>query len=94
MKELTILLFCIIAMFVYMNYIRKSLHLSLIESSIDNQKYLVRNLKDNKDLIDQKIKKAKTDSAPIPYEAKELKNRHEATNLISVYSSLNNIEVI
>ena len=45
MKELTILLFCIIAMFVYMNYIRKSLHLSLIESSIDNQKYLVRNLK-------------------------------------------------
>ena len=49
MKELTILLFCIIAMFVYMNYIRKSLHLSLIESSIDNQKYLVRNLKDNKE---------------------------------------------
>ena len=49
MKELTILLFCIIAMFVYMNYIRKSLYLSLIESSIDNQKYLVRNLKDNKE---------------------------------------------
>jgi len=49
MKELTILLFCIIAMFVYMNYIRKSLYLSLVESSIDNQKYLVRNLKDNKE---------------------------------------------
>jgi hypothetical protein len=49
MRELTILLFCIIAIFVYMNYIRKSLHLSLVESSIDNQKYLVRNLKDNKE---------------------------------------------
>ena len=51
------------------------------------------NLKDNKDLIDQKIKKAKTDTAPIPTEADGLKNRYEATNLISIYASLNNIKV-
>ena len=51
------------------------------------------NLKDNKDLIDQKIKKAKTDAAPIPKEVEELKNRHEATNLVSIYASLNNDKV-
>ena len=47
------------------------------------------NLKDDKDLIDQKIKKAKTDTAPIPSEINELKNRHEAANLISIYASVN-----
>jgi len=51
------------------------------------------NLKDSKDLIDQKIKKAKTDAAPIPSELSELKNRQEAGNLISIYSSLNNMKV-
>jgi len=47
MKELTILLLCIIGLFIYINYIRKSLYLSLVTSSVDNKKYLVRNLKDN-----------------------------------------------
>jgi len=51
------------------------------------------NLKDDKDLIVQKIKKAKTDNDPIPSEIDELKNRHEAANLISIYASLNRIEV-
>tara|TARA_Y100000590_G_scaffold382052_1_gene451713 strand:+ start:1059 stop:2069 length:1011 start_codon:yes stop_codon:yes gene_type:complete len=51
------------------------------------------NLKDDKDLIDQKIKKAKTDNDPIPSEISGLKNRHEATNLISIYASINGIEV-
>jgi len=51
------------------------------------------NLKDDKDLIDQKIKKAKTDNDPIPSEINGLKNRHEAENLISIYASLNGIEV-
>ena len=51
------------------------------------------NLKDDKDLIDQKIKKAKTDSKPIPSEINGLKNRQEAANLISIYASLNNINV-
>ena len=51
------------------------------------------NLKDDKDLIDQKIKKAKTDSEPIPSEINGLKNRHEAQNLISIYASINGIEI-
>jgi len=51
------------------------------------------NLKDDKDLIDQKIKKAKTDNDSIPSETNGLKNRHEAANLISIYASINEIEV-
>ena len=51
------------------------------------------NLKDDKDLIDQKIRKAKTDSEPIPSEINGLKNRHEAQNLISIYASINGIEI-
>ena len=51
------------------------------------------NLKDDKDLINQKIKKAKTDNDPIPSEINGLKNRHEAANLISIYASVNNINV-
>ena len=51
------------------------------------------NLKDDKDLIDQKIKKAKTDNDPIPSELNGLKNRYEAANLISIYASINKIGV-
>jgi len=51
------------------------------------------NLKDDRDLIDQKIKKAKTDNDSIPSEINGLKNRHEAANLISIYASINEIEV-
>tara|TARA_B100000029_G_scaffold217537_1_gene215341 strand:+ start:67 stop:1077 length:1011 start_codon:yes stop_codon:yes gene_type:complete len=51
------------------------------------------NLKDDKDLIDQKIKKAKTDNEPIPSEITGLKNRQEATNLISIYASINELEM-
>jgi len=51
------------------------------------------NLKDNKDLIDQKIKKAKTDNDSIPSEINGLKNRYEAANLISIYASVNEIEI-
>jgi len=51
------------------------------------------NLKDDKDSIDQKIKKAKTDAEPIPSEIDGLKNRHEAANLISIYASLNNVNL-
>ena len=46
-----------------------------------------------KDLIDQKIKKAKTDNDSIPSETNGLKNRYEAANLISIYASINEIEV-
>ncbi len=51
------------------------------------------NLMDDKDLIDQKIKKAKTDALPFPSELSELKNRNEAANLISIYASLNNYNI-
>ena len=46
MKELTALLLGIIGIFVYMNFIRKSLYLDKIESSINGNKYYVRNLPD------------------------------------------------
>ena len=51
------------------------------------------NLKDDKDLIDQKIKKAKTDTTSIPSEVNGLKGRYEAANLISIYASINNISL-
>ena len=62
-------------------------------SKSDDSDYSRINLKDDKDLIDQKIKKAKTDTALIPSKVNELKNRHEATNLISIYSSINSVSV-
>ncbi len=46
------------------------------------------NLTDEKDQIINKIKKAKTDSLPMPSSAEELENRLEAKNLIGIYSSL------
>ena len=48
------------------------------------------NLTDEKDQILNKIKKAKTDSLPIPSTVEELNNRPEARNLIGIYSSLAN----
>ena len=46
------------------------------------------NLNDTKDDILNKIKKAKTDSAPIPEKKEDLKDRPEAENLLGIYSSL------
>ena len=46
------------------------------------------NLTDEKDLIINKIKKAKTDPMPMPSTIEELEKRPEAKNLISIYSSL------
>ena len=51
------------------------------------------NLKDDKDSISNKIKKAKTDQYPIPSEIKELENRPEAENLLGIYSSLKNQKI-
>ena len=48
------------------------------------------NLNDDKDSIINKIKKAKTDSLPIPDSIEELQKRPEAENLLGIYSSLNN----
>ena len=62
-------------------------------SKSENSDYSRINLKDDKDLIDQKIKKSKTDAASIPSEINGLKNRDEAANLVSIYASINNIGV-
>ena len=48
------------------------------------------NLTDNKSQILNKIKKAKTDSLPLPGEVKNLSKRPEAENLLGIYSSLKN----
>ena len=46
------------------------------------------NLTDDADQIINKIKKAKTDPLPMPSSNEELNKRHEAKNLIGIYSSL------
>ena len=48
------------------------------------------NLTDDADQIINKIKKAKTDSFPMPSSKDELKDRPEAKNLIGIYSNLIN----
>ncbi len=48
------------------------------------------NLTDDKDQIINKIKKAKTDTLPMPSTIEELEKRPEAKNLIGIYSSLMN----
>jgi tryptophanyl-tRNA synthetase len=48
------------------------------------------NLTDDKDLIINKIKKAKTDPLPMPSTQKDLDERLEAKNLLGIYSSLTN----
>jgi tryptophanyl-tRNA synthetase len=48
------------------------------------------NLTDNKDQIINKIKKAKTDTLPLPSTIEELEKRPEVKNLIGIYSSLMN----
>ena len=51
------------------------------------------NLTDDKDLIINKIKKAKTDAFPIPSSLDELTTRMEAKNLLGIYSSLKNFSL-
>ena len=46
------------------------------------------NLTDTKDQIINKIKKAKTDTLPMPLSIDELRKRPEVNNLIGIYSSL------
>ena len=48
------------------------------------------NLTDDKDLIINKIKKAKTDPMPMPTNTKDLDKRLEAKNLLGIFSSLTN----
>ncbi len=48
------------------------------------------NLTDDKDQIINKIKKAKTDTLPMPKDIKELEGRLEAQNLLGIFASLSN----
>ena len=48
------------------------------------------NLTDDKDLIINKIKKAKTDPLPMPDTIKDLNDRLEAKNLLGIHASITN----
>lgn len=51
------------------------------------------NLTDDDDLIATKIKKAKTDSFPIPENEVELQQRPEVANLLAIFSSISNSKI-
>ena len=51
------------------------------------------NLTDKEDQIINKIKKAKTDSLPMPSTMAELEKRLEAKNLVGIYSSLSGLSI-
>ncbi len=59
-------------------------------SKSEESSYSRVDLKDSEDEIRKKIKKAKTDSSPIPEKVEELKERPEALNLLNIYSSITN----
>ena len=59
-------------------------------SKSEESDYSRINLRDSEDTIINKVKKAKTDSSPIPDNEKELKNRPEALNLLNIYSDVTN----
>lgn len=48
------------------------------------------NLTDDRDLIAKKIRKARTDSEPLPGTVEALENRAEAKNLINIFAALSN----
>jgi tryptophanyl-tRNA synthetase len=51
------------------------------------------NLTDSDELIAQKIRKAKTDPAPLPAEPAELDGRPEARNLVGIYAAVTGASV-
>jgi len=59
-------------------------------SKSDSSDYSRIMLSDSTDEIMKKIKKAKTDTHPLPGSLKETHNRPEALNLLSIFASLNN----
>ena len=65
-------------------------------SKSEESSYSRINLKDTADEISKKIKKAKSDSEPIPDNMKSLEKKPEALNLLTIYSELtqNNLEKV
>jgi len=59
-------------------------------SKSDESEYSRIDLKDSADDIIKKIKKAKSDSSPIPDNLKDLEKKPEALNLINIYSDITN----
>ncbi len=57
-------------------------------SKSEESDYSRINLKDSADEINQKIKKAKSDTVPIPSEIHSLEQKPEALNLLTIYSEL------
>jgi len=57
-------------------------------SKSEESEYSRINLKDTADEISKKIKKAKSDSEPIPDNIKSLEKKPEALNLLTIYSEL------
>ena len=62
-------------------------------SKSEESNYSRIDLQDSADEINKKIKKAKTDSLPIPGNIEELKNRPEALNLLNIYSFITNSDL-
>ncbi|MDA9180761.1 tryptophan--tRNA ligase [Pelagibacteraceae bacterium] len=62
-------------------------------SKSEESDYSRINLKDNADEINKKIKKAKSDSEPIPDNLKLLEKKPEALNLLTIYSDLTKISL-
>ena len=57
-------------------------------SKSEESDYSRINLKDSADEINKKIKKAKSDSEPIPNNLKSLEKKPEALNLLTIYSEM------
>ena len=53
MKQLSLLMICLIALFLWTNFIRKSVYLTKVKSSIDNKEYMVRPLPDKQEAADR-----------------------------------------
>jgi tryptophanyl-tRNA synthetase len=62
-------------------------------SKSEESDYSRINLKDSADEINKKIKKAKSDSEPIPDNLKSLEKKPEALNLLTIYSDLSKIKL-
>ena len=62
-------------------------------SKSEESDYSRINLKDTADEIIKKIKKAKSDSDPVPGDPKLLEKKPEALNLLNIYSEISEIEL-
>lgn len=60
-------------------------------SKSDPSDYSRINLTDDADAIAQKIRKAKTDPEPLPYDEASLARRPEADNLVGIYAALKDV---